>query len=664
MLWWVVLLINVATMALSGLLQKAPKVKASALGDLQVPTAEEGRNLPVFWGTCCMRSPNVVWYGDYKVKAIKKSMGWMAFGRTYTAGHKYYLGMDLALCLGQVDALVDILAGTGEDLKHIAFAQTGPSQDGSRSLIIADSNCFGGEDAEGGISGTGRIYFGGPLQDSDAYMSGKLGIAYPAYRGVAHVVLNQLYMGTSQYIKNLAFVLRRCPSKLGLTLAQTNIAGDANPAEIIYDCLQGDWGLGFPAARFDVASFAAAGVTLASEGFGMSLLMDSPKQAADVIETVLQHIDGVCYTDPSTGLWTLKLIRPDYDPESIPEYDDDVIAECEFSRGSWEDTLNEVKVTFTDRAKWKQSVVQAQEPANFAIRGGELGTTTIDFSGFSSAAIAQKACNRELRSGSYPFGKGRVKINRSAWALRMGSPFRLTWPPLGISGMCVRVTGIDYGNLTDGMIEAEICEDIFSASYTAFSAPSGSGWTDPIDVDPEPAAAQMAIEAPHQLLDGAAAPRILTAAARGDGISLGYLVMTDAGAGYSQTNDVDYFTPGGQLAAAYSRKTAALDNAGFVISGVDLDDLIGTDSAGRDRGDNLLVFADNGEICAWQTVTANEDGSYTISGIVRGIFDTIPQDHAAGGWVLFLCAAGRDAMGDYDSELLADTGEDSIILND
>jgi hypothetical protein len=650
MLWWVTLLIYAGTVVLSGLLQKAPKVKASALGDMQIPTAEEGRSLPVIWGTCCLKSPNVVWYGDYKVQAIKKSMGIMAFGRTYTAGHRYYLGMDLGLCHGPVDALVDILAGTGEDLKHISFSQSA-NPDGSRAVTVNDPNGFGGDDKEGGISGPGTFYPGNQTQGSDPYMSGRIGITYPAYRRICHVVCNQWYLGTSHYIKNLAFVLRRCPSNLGLTSAQTNIGGDANPAEIIYECLRGDWGLGFPAARFDSASFAAAGATLASEGFGMSLQADSPQQADKVIETVLQHIDGVCYIDPSTGLWTLKLIRPDYDPAAVAEFDDDDIAECEFSRGSWEDTLNEVKATYTDRSKWKQGMVQAQEPGNFALRNGELSTQTVDFPGFSNATVAQKACNRELCTGSYPIGKGRIKVNRKAWALRIGSPFRLTWPPLGITDMCVRVTSIDYGNLTDGMIEAEIVEDVFSANYTAYSAPSGSIWTDPVG-DPVAPAAQLALEAPYQMLDGVVPPRVLVGAVRADGSSEGIQVWVDEGSGYMQTNEVPYFCSSGLLQSAYSRKTAPLDATGFVLAGMDLEDLVSTDASGRDRGDNLLYFADTGEICAWQTVTNNGDGTFTIAGVVRGVYDTVPTDHPDGSRVIFIRNGGADLLTDYRASVI------------
>jgi hypothetical protein len=446
--------------------------------------------------------------------------------------------------------------------------------------------------------------------------------------------------------------VRRCPSRLGLRDAQTNLDGDANPAEIIYECLMNTaWGLRFPEARLDLVSFAAAGTTLATEGLGMSLMLDKPQQADQVIERILQHIDGVCYTDPATGLWTLKLVRPDYVIGALPEFGPDQVTECEFSRGSWDDTLNEVKVTFMDRATWKTGTVQAQDGSNYKIRNGELATTTMDFSGFSNAATAQKICNREMRTHSYPIGQGRVKVNRAAWALRMGSAFRLTWPPLGIDGMAVRVTSIDYGNLTDGAIEIQICEDVFSAAYTAYSAPADGRWVNPAGGAPAAPLAQLLQEAPYQVLAGAAtvlAPsaadrRLLCAAVRADGISDRYDVWTDDGAGYYQTASVPTFCPSGLLTAAYPRTTEATDAVGFAVTGMDLAAVLSTDEAGQARGDALLVILDDDggcEWCAFRTVSANVDGSYTIAPIVRGIFDTVPRDHALGARVFFIIDAG------------------------
>lgn len=665
-MFWVMLFLYIATTILSGLLAKAPKIKASSLGELQAPTAEEGRNLPVIFGTCLMKAPNVVWYGDYKVAAIKKRgsiLGIVTALMHTTIGYKYYLGMDLALCHGQLDELVDIRSGTGDDLKHINWSKTGTNADGSAAITADDPKCFGGDTKEGGLSGKATFYYGSTVQASNAYMSAKLGITYPAYHGVCHMVLNQWYLGTSVYIKPLAIVGRRCPSNLGLLPAQVNINGDANPAEIIYDCLrERAWALGVPPARFDVASFAAAGVILAAEGMGISLQLDQPQDADAVIAEVLRHIDGVCYTDPATGLWTLKLVRAE-DPATLPEFGPDDILELEFTRGSWEQTINEMKVNYTRRDTFKTVTAQAQESANYATRG-ERVSQQVDYLGFSQEAIAQRVATRDLRAHSYPLGQGRAKINRKAWALRMGSGLRLTWPALGISQMAVRVTSINYGALENGSIEVEIVEDVFSVAYTVYPSSGASGWTNPA-VAPVAPVAQVALESPYQLLPSTVPEsRVLVGAVRGDGVSEGYEVWADEGVGYYQSNEVGYFCPSGLLAAPYPRSTAALDAAGFTVTGTDLDQLMSTDAAGRDRGDSLLLFADTGELCAWQGITDNGDGSYTITNVVRGVYDTLPADHAGGARVYFVRSGGLDWLADYKADVMVEAGDSYVVLSE
>ena len=53
-----------------------PKVKDSSkrptLEDITVPTAEEGRTIPVVFGTPWVKNVNVLWYGSLKVRAVKK----------------------------------------------------------------------------------------------------------------------------------------------------------------------------------------------------------------------------------------------------------------------------------------------------------------------------------------------------------------------------------------------------------------------------------------------------------------------------------------------------------------------------------------------------------------------------------------------------------------
>lgn len=74
-MWWQIAL-WVVSMIISAALAPKPKgPKAAGLGDFTVPTAEDGREIPVLFGTRDLTGPNVVWYGDLKTKAVKAKGG-------------------------------------------------------------------------------------------------------------------------------------------------------------------------------------------------------------------------------------------------------------------------------------------------------------------------------------------------------------------------------------------------------------------------------------------------------------------------------------------------------------------------------------------------------------------------------------------------------------
>ena len=47
----------------------------ATLESFDVPTAKQGSDIPVLFGTRDIKGSNVIWYGDLKVNAIKKKGG-------------------------------------------------------------------------------------------------------------------------------------------------------------------------------------------------------------------------------------------------------------------------------------------------------------------------------------------------------------------------------------------------------------------------------------------------------------------------------------------------------------------------------------------------------------------------------------------------------------
>jgi hypothetical protein len=65
----------IALIASYALTPKPQSMKPAGINEIEAPTAEEGREMPVLFGCREIKSPNVVWYGHLKTTAIKSSGG-------------------------------------------------------------------------------------------------------------------------------------------------------------------------------------------------------------------------------------------------------------------------------------------------------------------------------------------------------------------------------------------------------------------------------------------------------------------------------------------------------------------------------------------------------------------------------------------------------------
>lgn len=261
-------------------------------------------------------------------------------------------------------------------------------------------------------------------------------------------------------------------------------ADDANPAHIIYECLTNvDWGMGSPTTAIDTDSFEDAAVTLYGEGFGLSMIWTRQAEIQKFIQEVLDHINAVIFVDPGTGLLTMKLIRGDYDVETLPELTPDNADMASFSRKQWGEITNEIVVSWTNpETEQEETAVPAQDLASIAIQG--LVSDSRNYYGVRYAELAQKLAWRELASAGQPLATCDIEVNRSQYLLRPASVVKVTWPEHGLSELVMRVTSVDYGRPGDPTIKLNLIEDVFGLDAGDYVAPPSSGWEDPSE-EPE-----------------------------------------------------------------------------------------------------------------------------------------------------------------------------------
>lgn len=73
-MWWTIAAF-VVSLAISVIFQPKMRQQGPTAGQVEAPTAEEGRAIPVLFGTRDIDQSNVVWFGDLKTVAIKKKGG-------------------------------------------------------------------------------------------------------------------------------------------------------------------------------------------------------------------------------------------------------------------------------------------------------------------------------------------------------------------------------------------------------------------------------------------------------------------------------------------------------------------------------------------------------------------------------------------------------------
>lgn len=408
--------------------------------------------------------------------------------KSQTVGYRYYLGMHLAICHGPVDAITEIQVGERQAWSGNLTA--------SGRITVNMPELFGGEKREGGISGAIDAAFGQAAQTPNDYLVSKIGSPQPAYRGVLSLILRQLYIAANNpYIKPWAVRVKRCFRDWYSAKAEIN--GAANPAHIVYECLtNAAWGMGYPTASIDDASFRAAADVLSNEGFGLNMIWLQQSKIEQFVKEVMDHIGGVLTTSPSTGRFVLKLVRADYTVATLPILNPDNVIELEsFQRAAWGETTNEIVLIYTKPDTFKETSIAVQDLANIQAQGAVVSQTR-RYPGITSDNLAARVAMRDLASVSTPLAKVRLKVNRKAWNLYPGDVFKLEWPALGIAGLVMRIAGVDGGSLTNGAISIDAVEDVFGLPSAVYTASQPTGWTDPVPA-PSATTPRRLVEAPY-----------------------------------------------------------------------------------------------------------------------------------------------------------------------
>lgn len=486
-------------------------------GQVSYPVAEDGKEIPVLFGTRQITGANVVWVADIKVMPRKQG--------DVTLGYFYYMSCQFAVCVGPVRRFWDIRF----DNKSCPYINKSNNQEHFNEIQLAGPELFGGADGQGGVGGemkapnrivrwieTRTYNYAGkadnpvekvirtPVYEEGAVQSvGDVCIMWgkndqprygwlnnkgtelyndqrriPGYKGVCSFLFKNVYFGNSPQLRAPSFKLTRIDMNVvpaGWDLTKTTFqhaeAWGMNPADIIMECLtNNEWGMGYPTYSINLDSFKSAQDKLFRENMFMCIVWDKSSSINDFVKTVLDHINGNLFISRETGQFHLLLIRHDQaaiDSAKVAN-EDNIVSISNFKRSLESELTSKVIVKYWDVDSNKERTVTASDSALASRQSGVISTTR-DYTGLFQETQARQVAMRDLKALSSPVVTCTVKVDRSFFDCYIGQYIKLHWLPYGIDNMVMRISSIDIGNLDDETITLNLVEDVFGLAQASFT---------------------------------------------------------------------------------------------------------------------------------------------------------------------------------------------------
>lgn len=490
----------IISLAISILL--APKIGSQnppSEDDLEFPTIDETRNIPVIYGTVRIDGPNHIYAGqDFRYEEMSKEVGGFAGigAEDVTLGYKYFITCLVAIGFGEC-SVKQIFFNDHNAYTHsenLFYQREGLKDD---STIIEASQLFMTEQDEAPYNGVaGYVYvWSGKDNDYDPAMAQTGGGVSPL-KGLCYVSFFDFYWGNSRTLPAPSFVVTRFPNQVMKDDKHVIHDGyafwenyDCNPVEILYDIMTNIdyYGVGIPANKIDIDSFREAGEILFTEEFGLSLTMENGATFDDIRKDILKHIDGNLFMSPYTGKWTLTLNRGGYVLNDLLVLDKTNIKQvAKYSKKETSALKTEVKINFKDRyKKYQERNVSAKSLTILKQKGGIPDVYTDDFFAVKKSSLAAKIATREMKAWSYPLLSLELVTLRAPFGLRIGDVVRVNYVEgnININDKVFRVVEMDFGQFNKNEIRLNLVEDIFSFGDQAVAAIGETKYVPPEESD-------------------------------------------------------------------------------------------------------------------------------------------------------------------------------------
>ncbi len=660
MSWWVLAVSLLVSLAINYFLRPKPTTKNATNPNhrkFTFTTNSSGRVVPVVFGTARLEG-NIIWVGNpasnevYKTDITRTEIS-MGKTRTVKVGEALIASFAIAYC----EPVDDITEFWRDNTKVSDIRTDGATnktvhvRTGSHSDIGYKSSYF---------TQPVRLYNG--HNTPDPFIQERTGYSI-AYKNLCYIVGEKIWVGdNTTKLPQYSLTVRRCKlipdgflgynwsdyAELGKSGSMFIYSADANPAHVILYFLREF--LNIPDSMIDFQSFYDAGKTLYEEvvsttvdysnGLGVSFVLEDREEVEKWIGEILRVIDGILFFDYETGKITLRLIRADYNPNTLPVITDDDLESLEFERRGIEDLVSEVTVRYTSRTTWEPTTLTIHNPAAEQMIGYRKNAT-YDYMLITSPFAAEKVAKRLLLKESYPYALVKFTTSLSIHKLKPGDVIKLNSEKLGIE-IILRVMAVNGDPYNTDKIEVECVEDIFGVGELELSVTDES-FSDDYTWEIQPVQSARVWDAAQEMAtDSSIVLAVEKPAGYVQGIDL-YINNTYKGS-FSPDIYGKAILQSPYPKGEFKRSVHEIDDTtGIIITPIThIRPVTATRAKLQRLGFVAIIGNDqNGwEVIAFQNLEDNGDGTFTIKNIIRGLMNSPILDHSPGEevWIFYTSA--------------------------
>lgn len=253
--------------------------------------------------------------------------------------------------------------------------------------------------------------------------------------------------------------------------AINSLNSDMNPAHILRELVINQQ-IGFNSDStqniINEESFKHAADIFFQEKLGLSYLWNQQSKFEDLKKNIENTADCVLYQNAQTNQFEIKLIRNDYDINTLPIFDkSNIVKISDIKKNVMTEMINSVTVNFIDRgADYKQGSVTARDDALIAMAGRE-NNTTISYDMVYSRSLASRLAMRDLASLSSDLASLSLTLNLDGRMLNRGDVIVINMPQIGLDRTVMRVTSVNYGTQKSNQVVVECIRDVYSLPATS-----------------------------------------------------------------------------------------------------------------------------------------------------------------------------------------------------